>query len=51
MAFTIRNLKIRNQILLITIPPFLVLLCGVGLAFYAYWSVINSERRCGPRKE
>jgi diguanylate cyclase (GGDEF)-like protein len=51
MAFTIRNLKIRNQILLITIPPFLVLLCGVGLAFFAYWSVASSERAALGAKE
>jgi diguanylate cyclase (GGDEF)-like protein len=44
MAFTIRNLKIRNQILLITLPPLFVLLCAVGIAFFAYWSVASSER-------
>ncbi len=44
MAFSIRNLKIRDQILLVTLPPLFVLLCSVGLAFYAYASVINSER-------
>ena len=44
MAFTIRNLKIRNQILLVSLPPLFVLLCAVGLAFYAYGSVISTER-------
>jgi diguanylate cyclase (GGDEF)-like protein len=43
MAFTIRNLKIREQILLVTLPPLFVLLCAVGLFFYAYWSAINTE--------
>jgi diguanylate cyclase (GGDEF)-like protein len=44
MAFTIRNLKIRDQILLVTLPPLFVLLCAVALFFYAYWSGINTER-------
>jgi diguanylate cyclase (GGDEF)-like protein len=44
MAFTIRNLKIRDQILLVTFPPLFVLLCAVALFFYAYWSAINTER-------
>ena len=44
MAFTIRDLKIRDQILLVTLPPLFVLLCAVALFFYAYWSAINTER-------
>jgi diguanylate cyclase (GGDEF)-like protein len=44
MAFTIRNLKIRDQILLVTLPPLFVLFCAVGLIIYAYWSAINTER-------
>ena len=44
MALTIRNLKIRNQLLLVSLPPLFVLLCAVGLAFYAYWSVITGAR-------
>ena len=44
MAFSIRNLRIRDQILLVTLPPLFVLLCAVGLFFYAYWSATNSER-------
>jgi diguanylate cyclase (GGDEF)-like protein len=44
MAFTIRNLKIRDQILLVTLPPLFVLLCAVALFFYAYWSAVNTER-------
>lgn len=37
MPSAIRQLKIRNQILLVTLPPLLVLLCGTGFFFYAYW--------------
>jgi diguanylate cyclase (GGDEF)-like protein len=44
MAFTIRSLKIRDQILLVTLPPLFVLLCAVALFFYAYWSATNAER-------
>jgi len=44
MPFTIRNLKIRDQILLVTLPPLFVLLCAVALFFYAYWSAINTEQ-------
>jgi hypothetical protein len=31
MAFTINNLKIRQQVLLVTLPPLFVLLCSVAL--------------------
>ena len=51
MAFAIRNLKIRNQILLVTLPPLFVLVCAVGLAFYAYWSVMKTERAALQSKE
>jgi CHASE3 domain sensor protein len=51
MAFTIRNLKIRDQLLLITLPPLFVLLCAVGIAFFAYWSVASSERAVLRSKE
>lgn len=44
MAFTIRSLKIRDQILLVTLPPLFVLLCAVALFFYAYWSTTSTER-------
>ncbi len=44
MAFSIRNLKIRNQILLMTLPPLVVLFCAVGLVFVAYRSVANTNR-------
>jgi diguanylate cyclase (GGDEF)-like protein len=51
MAFTIRNLKIRNQILLVTLPPLFVLLCAVALFFYAYWSALKTERAASRSKE
>jgi len=43
MAFTIRDLKIREQILLVTLPPLFALLCAVGLFLYAYWSATRAE--------
>ena len=44
MAFSIRNLKIRQQVLLVTIPPLLVLLCAVALLFYSYRMALNANR-------
>ncbi|HMD83469.1 MAG TPA: diguanylate cyclase [Terriglobia bacterium] len=51
MAFTVRNLKIRDQMLLVTLPPLFVLLCAVALFFYAYWSAINTGRAALRSKE
>ena len=51
MALTIRDLKIRDQILLVTLPPLFALLCAVALFFYAYWSAINTERAASRSKE
>ena len=51
MPFTIRSLKIRDQILLVTLPPLFVLLCAVALFFYAYWSAHNVERTAARSKE
>ena len=51
MAFTIRNLRIRDQILLVTLPPLFVLLCAVALFFYAYWSALHAERASAHSKE
>ncbi len=51
MRFAIRNLKIRQQILLFTLPPLIVLLCAVGLAFFVYWSVSSSGRAVLRSKE
>ena len=44
MAFSISNLKIRQQILLVTLPPLFVLLCSVALLFYAYWLALHTSR-------
>jgi len=44
MGFTIHSLKIRQQILLVTLPPLFVLLCAVALLFYAYWMALHSNR-------
>ena len=51
MALTIRNLKIRGQILLVTLPPLFVLLCAVALLFYAYWSALHTGRSASRSKE
>ena len=44
MAFTIRSMKIRQQILLVTLPPLAVLLCALALLFYAYWMALHVNR-------
>ncbi len=44
MALSLRNLKIRQQIMLVTLPPIFVLLCGIGVLFYAYWIAHLSDR-------
>ena len=44
MAFTIRSMKIRQQILLVTLPPLAVLLCALALLFYAYWMGLHVHR-------
>jgi diguanylate cyclase (GGDEF)-like protein len=44
MAFSIRNLKIRQQILLVTLPPLCVLLCAIALLCYAYWMALHAEQ-------
>ncbi len=44
MAFTIRSMKIRQQILLVTLPPLAVLLCALALLFYAYWMGLQVHR-------
>jgi diguanylate cyclase (GGDEF)-like protein len=44
MAFTIRSMKIRQQILLVTLPPLAVLLCALALLFYAYWMAVHVHR-------
>jgi len=44
MAFSIQSLKIRQQILLVTLPPLFVLLCSIALLFYAYWMARQTDR-------
>ncbi len=44
MAFSLRQLKIRQQILLVTLPPLFVLVCAIGVLFYAYWMARLSDR-------
>ncbi len=44
MAFSLRNLKIHDQLLVLTLPPLFVLLSSVGLFFYAYWLATRSSR-------
>jgi diguanylate cyclase (GGDEF)-like protein len=51
MSFTVRNLKIRDQILLVTLPPLFALLFAVGLFFYAYSSATNTERTATQTRE
>ena len=51
MAFSIRNLKIRDQILLVTLPPLFVLLSAVALFAYAYWTAIYTEHSANETKE
>ncbi len=44
MPFSLRKLKIREQLLVLTLPPLFVLLTSVGLFFYAYWLATRSSR-------
>lgn len=44
MAYALRSLKIREQILLVTLPLFFILLCSVGLFIYSYRVAMESER-------
>jgi diguanylate cyclase (GGDEF)-like protein len=44
MGLTIRNLKVRDQILLVTLPPLFVLLCAIGLIYYSFQSALSTER-------
>jgi diguanylate cyclase (GGDEF)-like protein len=44
MALSIRHLRVRYQILLVTLPPLFALLCAVGLFFSAYWIAVRTER-------
>lgn len=44
MAVAIRNLKIRHQILLVTLPPLFALLSAFGLFGAAYWMSRQTDR-------
>ena len=44
MAFSIRNLKIRQQVQLVTLAPLFALLCAIAVLFYAYWMAGLSDR-------
>jgi diguanylate cyclase (GGDEF)-like protein len=44
MAYSLRNLKIRGQILLLTLPLCFVLPCVMGLFIYTYEVAMDSER-------
>ncbi len=43
MGLTIRNLKVRDQILLVTLPPLFVLVCAIGLIYYSFQSALSTE--------
>jgi diguanylate cyclase (GGDEF)-like protein len=51
MAFAIHSLKIRQQILLVTLPPLFVLLSSIALFFYAYWTATQTGRNAGRSAE
>jgi len=44
MPFSIRHLKIRDQVFLASLPPLFVLLCAMALFFYAYWVEVTTNR-------
>src|SRR5512143_2027706 len=44
MPFSIRNLKIRQQVQLITLGPLFALLCAIAVLFYAFWMAHLSDR-------
>src|SRR5512142_607282 len=44
MPFSIRNLKIRQQVQLVTLGPLFALLCAIAMLFYAYWMAHLSDR-------
>jgi diguanylate cyclase (GGDEF)-like protein len=43
MAVSIRNLKIRQQVLLVTLPPILALVVTISLSFLIYWMAQTIE--------
>jgi CHASE3 domain sensor protein len=44
MAFSIRRLKIRQQIQLVILPPLFALLCALSVLFYSFWMSRLTER-------
>lgn len=44
MGFSVRNLKIRQQVQLVTLGPLFALLCAIAVLFYAYWMAHISDR-------
>src|SRR5437763_4860295 len=44
MAVSIRNLTIRQQVLLVTLPPILALLVTMALSVFIYWMAERSQR-------
>jgi diguanylate cyclase (GGDEF)-like protein len=44
MAISVRDLKIRQQVQLVTLGPLFALLCAIAVLFYAYWMAHLSGR-------
>ena len=44
MATWVRDLKIRQQVQLVTLGPLFALLCAIAMLFYAYWMAHLSDR-------
>ncbi len=51
MGLTIRNLKVRDQILLVTLPPLFVLLFAVGLIYFSFRSAISTAHAATQTKD
>lgn len=43
MAVSIRNLTIRHQVFLVTLPPILALMVAIALSLYIYWMAQRME--------
>jgi diguanylate cyclase (GGDEF)-like protein len=44
MGIWVRDLKIRQQVQLVTLGPLFALLCAIAVLFYAYWMAQLSDR-------
>ncbi len=51
MAFSVRHLKIRHQIFLVSLPPLFVLLCSMALMLYAFWVASYTRRSTASAEE